>query len=61
MNFSRIFKVYGFYFIKTKKFNVNKLHFIGEATSTYTGTVHGAYQSGLAAAKLISASIKNKC
>ena len=32
------------------------LHFAGEACSAYPGTVHGAYLSGLAAAKSLLAS-----
>lgn len=32
---------------------VGSLHFAGEATSTYIGTVHGAYMSGIRAAKEI--------
>jgi len=39
---------------------VNKLYFVGEATSSYTGTVHGAYMSGQTAATQLNKQLSGK-
>ena len=40
-----------------KKNSKNKIYLVSEHTSTYTGTIHGAYMSGQTAAQKITSSL----
>ena len=51
-----IHSIFKFYF-KNKN---NKLFFAGEATTTYIGTVHGGYMTGINVANTLYGLIKKK-